>query len=85
VFYGVKGDLLLTLPEPDRDGAEACFQRAFDAAEVLGARMPQLRAAIGLCRLRPEHGRGLLSTVHATFTEGFATRDLIEAAALLEG
>ena len=51
VFYGMKGDLL-ALPEASGDGAEACFQHAFDAAEELGARTPQLRAAMGLCRLQ---------------------------------
>jgi predicted ATPase len=89
VFYALKGDLLLALPEPDRDGAEACFHRAFDAAGELGARMPQLRAAMGLCRSDPEgpnaeQCKRRLSEVYATFTEGFATRDLIEARSLLE-
>ena len=53
VFYAQKGDLLLALPKPDRAGAEASYQQAFDAAEALGARTPQLRAAMGLCRTRP--------------------------------
>ena len=50
--------------------------------------MAQLRAAIGLCRAR--QGRGdercadELSGVYATFTEGFATPDLLEAADLLK-
>jgi len=51
--------------------------------------MPQLRAAIGLCRSQrergdAENGSERLSAIYASFTEGFATRDLIEAGDLLE-
>jgi predicted ATPase/class 3 adenylate cyclase len=89
-FHRQKGELLLALPDANGEGAEPWFQRAFDVAGELGARMPQLRAAIGLCRSqraggRAEHGSGMLSAIHATFTEGFATRDLIEAGELLKG
>ena len=55
VFYGMKGDLLLP-SRASRDGAEACYQHAFDTAAELGARTPQLRAALGLCRLNSERG-----------------------------
>ena len=83
----LKGELLRSLPEAN-DGAEHWFERGFDAAGELDARMPQLRAAIGLCRTRQARGdeercADQLSAVHATFTEGFATPDLIEAADLL--
>jgi predicted ATPase len=52
--------------------------------------MLQLRAAIRLFRLaRPtadaEQAHRLLASVYATFTEGFATADLVEARDLLEG
>jgi predicted ATPase/class 3 adenylate cyclase len=90
-LYRLKGELLLGLPDADsdRDAAESWFQRAFDVAAELDARMPQLRAAIGLCRSQrertiAEHGSGLLRAVYATFTEGFTTADLIEAGELLE-
>jgi predicted ATPase len=48
-----------------------------------------LRAATSLARLRRDQGkraeaRDLLAPVYAWFTEGFDTRDLIEAKALLE-
>jgi hypothetical protein len=63
-------------------------QRGYDGAAELGARMPQLRAAIGLCRAQQRGGgevaRELLRKTYADFTEGFATPDLTEAAALLE-
>jgi predicted ATPase len=88
-FYLLKGDLLLVLPEANGDGAESWFLRAFDVADGLDARMPQLRAAIGLCHSQrqrgdAENGSERLSAIYASFTEGFATRDLIEAGDLLE-
>ncbi|HET6752362.1 MAG TPA: adenylate/guanylate cyclase domain-containing protein [Jiangellaceae bacterium] len=89
-FYLLKGDLLLLLPHPNRTDAEHWFQRAFDAAQGLDARMPQLRAAVRLCRLRPDHdgtekaGR-TLRDVYGTFTEGFTTADLVEATELVAG
>ena len=87
-FYLRKGDLLLHLPEGNGDRAKPWFLRAFDVARELDARMPQLRAATGLCRLQRdrgdgEHGSGALSAIYATFTEGFTTPDLIEARELL--
>lgn len=83
LFHAMKGDLLLALPE--RGDAAEWFRRGFDAAAEVGARMPQLRAAVGLCRALPtEENRELLREVHATFTEGFDTPDLREAAELLE-
>jgi len=86
-FQLLRGDLL-TGHEDDLAEAEHCFRRAFDVADELGARMSQLRAATRLCRLSrrrgDEEGRHrLLSAVHQTFTEGFATADLIEAEDLL--
>jgi predicted ATPase/class 3 adenylate cyclase len=88
-FYLLKGTLLLALPEADGDGAEEWFQRAFDVAREVDARMPQLRAAIALCRSQREHGEMQpgsepLSGIHATFTEGFTTPDLMEARDLLD-
>ena len=53
-----------------------------------GARSFELRAATSLARLWRDQGkraeaRDLLAPVYATFTEGFDTRDLIDAKALL--
>jgi predicted ATPase/class 3 adenylate cyclase len=87
-FYVSKGDLLLLLPEENEPGADASYRGALDTARELGARMPQLRAAIGLCRWQrkhgdPEDGPRLLSAVYETFTEGFTTPDLTDAGELL--
>jgi predicted ATPase len=90
-FRVLKGDALLALAADggsDVASAEQCFQQAFDHAASLKARMSQLRAATRLCRLRREKtGQDAavraLASVYATFTEGFATADLIEARDLL--
>ena len=84
-FHVLKGTLLSRL-EPK--GAEPSFRRGFEIAQKLDARMPQLRAAIGLCRTQRGRGdatqeSGLLDVTYATFTEGFTTPDLIDAAQLL--
>ena len=68
--------------------AEPWFQRAFDIAQDIGARMPQLRAAFRLCRLwqngdKAELGLRTLRAVYDTFTEGFTTADLKEATQLI--
>jgi predicted ATPase/class 3 adenylate cyclase len=83
----LKGDLLTAAGAADADVGH-WFQRAFDGAGDQGARMTQLRAALRLCRLRRSQGTDdadrLLRSVYDTFTEGFATADLVEARTLLE-
>jgi predicted ATPase/class 3 adenylate cyclase len=88
-FYSLKGALLLVVSGRDDVGADVWFERAFDVARDVDARMLQLRAATGLCRAR--RGRGdaqecteRLRGVYETFTEGFTIPDLVEAAELLE-
>jgi hypothetical protein len=78
----IKGDLLLAVS--GADAAEPWFQRAFDVAGEVGARMTRLRAATRLARLwraagkRPD-GIDMLRGVYQTFTEGFDTPNLVEA------
>jgi predicted ATPase/class 3 adenylate cyclase len=89
LLYTMKGELLLGLPGADAGEATRWFKRGHDGAAQLGARMPQLRAALGLCRVERARGnadtaRRLLRATYAEFTEGFATPDLAEAAVLLE-
>jgi tetratricopeptide (TPR) repeat protein len=87
----LKGDIMAAL-EPDmRRGAaiaEPWYRRAHDRAEALQARTAWLRAATRLARLQqaagdPDAATSTLEPVIATFTEGFATRDFIEARELL--
>jgi predicted ATPase len=75
--------------EPDTAKAEAYFNRALTLARQQQAKSWELRAATSLARLLREQGkvrqaRGLLAPVRRWFTEGFDTRDLKEAKALLD-
>ena len=79
----LKGDLLLGLA--DAEAAESHFRGAFEIAERLGLRMPQLRAATRLARLRKRpDATDVLRDVYETFTEGFETPDLLEARTVLD-
>jgi class 3 adenylate cyclase/tetratricopeptide (TPR) repeat protein len=78
---------------PQGDGAEGraeeCFHRALCIARAQAAKSFELRAATSLARLRQRQGkraeaRALLAPVYEWFTEGFDTRDLVEAKALLD-
>ena len=69
--------------------AEASLRIAIDVAQSQGAKGFELRAATSLARLwrdqgKPQQARELLAPVYGWFTEGFDTRDLKEAKALLE-
>ena len=69
--------------------AEECFRRAIEIAGSQEAKSFELRAATSLARLWHDQGRHvdartLLAPAYDNFTEGFETRDLIEAKALLD-
>jgi predicted ATPase len=79
---------LLLLSDPTND-VEDCFDRALKAARAQSARLLELRAAMSMARLwrsqgKRQQARELLAPVYGWFTEGFDTRDLKEAKALLE-
>ena len=85
----VAGELALTMPEPDEAKAETYFERALSVARQQQAKSWELRAAMSLARLWRDEGkvqqaRDLLAPVYGWFTEGFDTRDLKEAKALLD-
>jgi predicted ATPase len=75
---------------PDPQGeAEACFQQAIKIARQQGAKALELRAVLSLVRLWLSQGkqhaaRNTLSEIYYWFTEGFDTKDLQEAKALLD-
>jgi predicted ATPase len=88
-LHRVRGELLLSLAEPDAHEAEACFQRAIAVAREQNAKMWELRAATSLARLWRDQGQrreahDLLAPVYGWFTEGFDTADLKNAKALLD-
>jgi predicted ATPase len=69
--------------------AEELYCNALIIAKEQEAKLWELRAAVGLARLRRDQGRNaeardLLAPVYGWFTEGFDTADLKEAKALLE-
>ena len=75
------------VPSPETE-AEACFDQALDIARRQGARLFELRAVMSLGRLRMRQGRQAearseLAEIYGWFTEGFDTKDLQEARALL--
>jgi predicted ATPase len=83
------GEIALTSPERDTVKAQAYFERALAVARQQQAKSWELRAAMSLARLWRDQGkvkqaRELLAPVYGWFTEGFDTRDLKEAKALLE-
>jgi predicted ATPase len=85
----IAGKVALKSPEPDAIKAESYFNRALSVARQQQAKSWELRAAMSLARLWRDQGkvfeaRELLAPVYGWFTEGFETRDLKEAKALLE-
>jgi predicted ATPase len=69
--------------------AEECFFKAIDIARRQQAKSLELRATTSLARLWQQQGkqdeaRQILSEIYGWFTEGFDTKDLQEAKALLE-
>ena len=87
--HRVAGEISLVSPEPDAAKAEAYFERALAVARQQQAKSWELRAAMSMARLWRDQGktqqaRELLAPVYGWFTEGFDTRDLKEAKALLD-
>jgi predicted ATPase len=78
----------LPTPNPHPE-VEACFLKAMEVACKQQAKSLELRAATSLARLWQQQGKTaeahkLLADVYNRFTEGFDTKDLQEAKALLD-
>jgi predicted ATPase len=74
-------------PNPQAE-AEECFLKAIEVARKQHAKSLELRATMSLARLWQQQGKQheahqMLSEVYNWFTEGFDTKDLQEAKALL--
>jgi class 3 adenylate cyclase/predicted ATPase len=85
----IAGEIALQSPQSDFAKAQAHFERALAVARHQQAKSWELRAAMSMARLWRDQGkrdeaRELLAPVYGWFTEGFDTRDLKEAKALLE-
>jgi predicted ATPase len=83
------GEIALKSLAPDPKKAEAYFDRALAVTRQQRAKSWELRAAMSMARLWRDQGkrdeaRELLAPVYGWFTEGFDTRDLKEAKALLD-
>ena len=84
----VKGTVLLSMPAPRVDEAEASLTQSLELCRGQGARAGELRTAIDLARLVAAQGRreaagALLQPIYDQFDEGLDTADLKSAAMLL--
>jgi predicted ATPase len=88
-IHRTAGEIVLLSPEPDAAKAEAHFERALAVARARQAKSWELRAAMSIARLWRDRGkrdeaRDLLAPVYGWFTQGFDTRDVKKAKALLD-
>jgi predicted ATPase len=88
-IYRLAGDVALLSPDPDATKAQSYFARALAVAQAQQAKSWELRAAMSMARLwrnqgKRDEARGLLAPVYGWFTEGFDTRDLKQAKALVD-
>jgi predicted ATPase len=85
----VAGEIALRSPVPDAARAESHFTAALAIARGQQAKSWELRAATSYAKLMGDQGRlreafDLLAPVYGWFTEGFTTRDLRDAKAMLD-
>jgi tetratricopeptide (TPR) repeat protein len=87
MLHRLRGDLLNATGDPA--AAERSYQQALEVAKRQSAKLLELRASISLARLWYQQDRrgeasDLLAPIYGWFTEGFDTRCLKEAKALLD-
>ena len=83
-FHIVKGDVLRSFPDPDREAAETSYLTAAHGAGAGGFYLVELQALTRLVGLRREtgttpDGSNELANLYATFTEGLDEYDLVAA------
>jgi class 3 adenylate cyclase/predicted ATPase len=88
-LYRIRGEILRKRDPVKVASAEEAFLTAIAVAKQQKAKSFELRAAMSLARLwrdqdKVQQARELLAPVYGWFTEGFDTRDLKDAKALLE-
>src|SRR5205823_5471642 len=79
----------LRLKQAQTELGQADFREAIVLAQKMGAKAWELRATMSLARLlakrgRRDEARAMLAEIYNWFTEGFDTRDLKDAKALLD-
>jgi predicted ATPase len=87
-LHRLRAEVLLDMDENVVEATEALFGHSLEIARRQEAKTFELRAATSLARLWQRRGkraaaRALLAPLCAWFTDGFDTRDLKEAKALL--
>jgi predicted ATPase len=87
-LHRLRGGFLLACEPRGNREAEQCFRTALETARRQSAKSWELRAVTSLARLLDRQGhrdeaREMLGDIYGWFTEGFDTRDLREAKALL--
>ena len=80
-IHRIAGEIALLAPQPDAARAEAYFEHALAVARDQHVKSLELRAAMGMARLRRDQGKrgealNLLAPIYGWFTEGFDTLDL---------
>jgi predicted ATPase len=93
-LHRLKGELVLRRSgvetEPGvQTEAEECFRKAIEIAHRQEAKSLELRAVMSLSRLWRQQGktdeaRRMLAEIYGWFSEGFETKDLTDAKALIE-
>jgi predicted ATPase len=88
-LHRIRGEILLKSDPTSTARAEEAFLNALSVAQQQKARSFELQAATSLARIwrdqgKVQQGRELLAPIYGWFTEGFDTRDLKEAKALLD-
>ena len=94
-LYRLKGELTFQQESKEqragrrKQEVEECFRKAIEIAQKQQAKSLELRATVSLARLwqqqnKQHEAHSMLSDIYNWFTEGFDTRDLQEAKALLE-
>ena len=87
-FRILRGDYISQIPGGDPTEAEDAYLAATRGAQIIGARLTELRAVTRLVNLLRTQGRSPdgadeLRSVYGTFTEGFDEPELVEARAAL--
>ncbi len=87
-LHRLRAEILLDMDGNAVEEADALFGQSLEIARRQEAKTFELRAATSLARLWQRQGKhaaahALLAPLYAWFTEGFATRDLQDAKALL--